>query len=151
MRLPRERFTTRRMMVAVAAVALVLGILVYCLRWLQYPHINVTIFNETSTPIFDVRVTFMLGERTAERLGPGGVAVAVIQSGGDAGIFFSYRDSGGIIRKAEPLYDESGNRGYLEIHVSNEGVRLVNGIYRGDQIPILGIRRVRPTGQMTVR
>jgi hypothetical protein len=45
----------------------------------------------------------MLGERTAERLGPGGVAVAEIQSGGDAGIFFSYRDSRGILRKAKPL------------------------------------------------
>jgi hypothetical protein len=51
MRLPRERFTIWRMMVMVAAVALVLGILVSRLRWLQYPHINVSISNETSTPI----------------------------------------------------------------------------------------------------
>jgi hypothetical protein len=151
MRLPRERFTIWRMMIAIAAVALVLGILVYCLRWLQYPHIDVTIFNETSTTIRDVRVIFMLGERTAERLGPGGIVVAEIQSGGDACIFFSYRDSGGILRKAEPICEESGNRGFLELHVTNEGVRLVNGIYWGDAPPILGIRRVGPTGQMAVK
>ena len=149
---PTLRFTVRRMMVGVAAVALVLGILVSCLRWVQYPHINVTIFNETSTSIGDVRLSFLYGERTAERLRPGGVAFTEIQSGGDAGIFFSYRDLGGIIRKAEPLYHESGVRGFLEIHVRNEGVRLTNGIDSfGGQIPLLGIRRVRPTGQMRVK
>jgi hypothetical protein len=151
MRLFRERFTIRWMMVAVAAVAVVLGLLVSCLRWIQYPHIKVTIFNKTSAPIYDLRVNFLYGERTAKRLSAGGVAFTEIQSGGDAGIFFSYRDSGGILRKAEPLYYESGNRGFLKIHINEEGVRLINGIYWGDQIPILGIRRVRPTGEMILK
>lgn len=152
MQLPRERFTIGRMMVVIAAAALVLVILVSCLRWLQYPHIDVTIFNETSTPIRDLRVSFLYGERTANELRPGGVAVTVIQSGGDGGILFSYCDSGGILRKAEPLYYESGVRGFLEIHVTNEGAWLANGIDSlGGEIPILGIRWVRPTGQMTVK
>jgi hypothetical protein len=149
MRFRGGRLTIGGMIVAVAAVAVVFGMLVSCLRWLQYPHINVTVFNDTSTSISDLRVSFMLGERTAERLGPGGVAVAEIQSGGDAGIFFSYRDSGGSLRKANPLYEESGNRGYLDIHVTDGGIRLVNGIYWGDTIS--GIRKVPPTGQLTVK
>lgn len=152
MKIPRVRITIWRMIVAVAAVALVLGILVSCLRWVQYPHIDVTIFNKSSTPIRNLRVSFLYGERTAERLGSGGVAFTEIQSGGDAGIFFSYRDSGGILRKAESLYYESGNCGFLEVHVDDGGAWLVNGIYAGlDGIPLLGIRRVRPTGQMTVK
>jgi len=151
MRLPRVWFTVRRMMVAVAGVAFMLGILVSCLRWLQYPHIDVTIFNETSAPISDVRLGFLYGERTAERLRPDGIAVTEIQSGGDAGIHFSYRESGGAFGKSEPLYYESGDSGFLEVHVTNQGVRLVNGIYPGVcVIPILGVRRVQPTGQMTV-
>ena len=152
MRDPQVRFGVRGLMLAVAAVALALGILVTSLTWLQYPHIDVTIFNETSTLICNVRISFLYGERTAEQLRPGGVAFTEIQSGGDAGIFFSYRDSGGILRDAEPLYYESGNCGFLEVHVTNEGARLVNGIYAGfGGIPLLGIRSVRPTGQMTVK
>ena len=110
--------------------------------------IKVTIFNKTSAPIYDLRVNFLYGERQAKRLVAGGVAFTEIQSGGDAGIFFSYRDSGESSRKAEPLYyGSSGNRGFLKVHSNAEGVRLINGIYWGDQIPILGIRRVRPTGE----
>ena len=59
MGLPCERFSVRRLMVAVAT--LVLAILVSCLRWLEYPHIHVAIHNETVAPIYDVRVSFMLG------------------------------------------------------------------------------------------
>lgn len=151
MRSHRKRLLIWQMMVAAAAAALVLGTLVFCLRWLQYPHIDVRIVNETSTAICDLHVSFMHGERTAEELRPGAVAVAEIQSGGDAGIFFSYRDSGGILRKAEPLYHESGNRGRVEVHVTDDGAQVVDGIDWGDQIPILGIRRVQPTGRMTVK
>ncbi len=50
------------MMVAVAVVAVVFGLFVSCVRWIQYPHINVTIVNESSTPIYDLRVGFMYGE-----------------------------------------------------------------------------------------
>ena len=150
MRLHHERITIWRMMVAVAAVALVLGILVSCLRWVQYPHINVTIFNETSTSICDVRISFLYGERTAEQLRPGGVAFTEIQSGGDAGIFFSYRDSRGVLRRAEPLYYESGDRGFLEVHVTNERAQLVNGIYASGS-SMAFTSRVKPMAQMTVK
>jgi hypothetical protein len=149
MRLPR--MTTRRWMALVAVVALGFGIFVSCVRWIQYPRIEVAIFNETPTPIYDLRVNFLYGVRTAEQLRPGGVAVTEIQSGGDGGIFFCYRDSGGICKNAEPLYEESGERGFLEVHVTNEGARLINGIYSGyGGIPFMGIRRVRPAGQMTL-
>ncbi len=84
-------------------------------------------------------------------MNPGCVEYTEIQSGGDAGIFFSYQDSGGTLRKAEPLYYESGNRGFLKIHVNDEGVQLVDGIYAGIEIPISGIRRVGPTGRMLLK
>ena len=150
MELPRVRFTVRGMMVAVAALALAFSILVGFLRWFLYPRIIVTIVNETSAPIRDLRLTFLRGERTAELLGPGGVAVTEIESGGDAGIFFSYRDSRGTLREAEPLHHESGNRGFLEVHVTNEGTRLVNGIRATGEPPAWSIR-VKPTGPMTVK
>ena len=141
-------------MLAVAVAALVLGIFVVGLRWLLYPHVNVTIFNETSTVIFDLRVRFLYGERTAERIERGGCAVTEIQSGGDAGVFISYRDSRGILRRDEPLYysDENGSpdRGSLEVHITNEGKRLVNGIYTAVDIPV-GTIHVRPAGRMTVK
>jgi hypothetical protein len=145
------RFTIRWMIVAVAAVAVVLGLLVSCLRWIQYPHISVTILNETSAPIYDLRLSFLCGERTARQVKSGGVASTEIQSGGEAGIFFSCRDSGGTIRKAEPVYYESGNRGSLKIQVYEEDIISINIIYFGEKIPMLGIRRIRPTGPMTVK
>jgi hypothetical protein len=141
------------MMVMVGAVAVVLGLLLACLRWSVYPHINVTIFNETSTPIYDLHlhVSFWYDEeRTAKQLKAGGVAFTEIQSGGDAGIFFSYRDSEGVLRKAKPLYYESGNRGFLEVHITDEGARLVNGIYAGIEFGGFTIP-ARPTGEMTVK
>jgi hypothetical protein len=153
MRSSRKRFTIRRMMVMVGAATIVLGLLVACLRWSVYPHIDVTIFNETSGPIYDLHlhVSFWYDEeRTAERLKAGGIAFTEIQSGGDAGIFFSYRDPEGILRKVEPLYYESGNRGFLEVHVTDEGARLVNGIYAGIEFGSFTIR-ARSTGHMTVK
>ena len=98
MRSIRIRFTVRRMVVAVTAAALILA----CLRWLLYPHVNVTIFDETPTAIRDVRIKFLYGERTAERIQPGGFAGTEIQSGGDAGVFISYLDSSGVLRTDIP-------------------------------------------------
>jgi heme/copper-type cytochrome/quinol oxidase subunit 2 len=46
-RLPRVWFTVRQMMVAVAVVALVLGMLVACLRWFRYVQSTAECFNET--------------------------------------------------------------------------------------------------------
>lgn len=143
-------------MLAVAGAALVFAIFVTCLRWLRYPHVTVTIFNETSTAICDVRIRFAFGERTAEWIKPGGFAVTEIQSAGDSGVFFSFRDSGGILRKDEPLYysDERGapDRGVLEVHVTNDGKRVVKRIYTAIlfDIPVWRIP-VRPRGRMTVK
>jgi hypothetical protein len=157
MRDPRVRFGVRRLIFAVAAVALALGILVPSLRWLQYPHITVTVFNETSAPISDLRITFLYGKRTAKQLGPGGVAVAEIQSGGESGVFFSYRDSSRIPRWDVPLhYSDSTaslDRGFLEAHVTNEEIRIVQHISNPTICELIPVRtiRVNPTGEMTVR
>jgi hypothetical protein len=150
-RAPRIRFTIRRMAVAASAFALVLT----CLGWLLYPHVNVTVFNESSTAISDVRLKFLYGERTADRIEPGGHAATEIHSGGEAGVFISYRDASGSLRRDEPLYysdsTASPDRGYLEMHVTNEGTRLVKRIYDFDWFDIPGLTlRVRPTGRMTV-
>ena len=141
-------------MLAEVGAALVFGILMACLIWLLYPHVNVTMFNETSAAIYDVRIRFLYGERTAERIDPGGCAVTGIQSGGDAGVFLSYRDSLGLLREDKPLYysDERGStdRGFLEVHVTNEGTRLVNGVYTALDFPGWTIP-VWPTGRMTIK
>jgi hypothetical protein len=151
MQLRRQGFSICAMMLTVVAAAIGLALIVRYVRWLQYPHIKVSIFNETPTPIGDLDLRFMYGERTAAQLRPGGAAVTEIQSGGDAGIYFSYQDAGGILQTATALYEESGNRGFLEIHVTGEGVRMRNGIHAGEEIPILGIRRVAPAGEMTLK
>jgi hypothetical protein len=56
------------MMVAVAVVALVLGMLVACLRWFLYVLSTANCFNETGAPLSDVRVSFSGGERNADLL-----------------------------------------------------------------------------------
>jgi hypothetical protein len=98
----------------VAGAALVFAICMTCFRWLQYPHVNLTIFNETSSAMCDVRVRFLYGERTADRIEPGGFAVTEIQSGGDACVFLSYRETDGIRKKDELLYG-SGDSGGLDV------------------------------------
>jgi hypothetical protein len=87
------RFTVRGIMLVVACVVLILGMFKASLEWPRNPHIDVTILNESSTAISDLRVSFLYGERTAGQLRSGGVAFTEIQSGGNAGIFVSYRDS----------------------------------------------------------
>ena len=145
------RFTIRRMAVAVAAMALVL----WCLRWLLYPHIKVMVFNDSFAAILDVRLRFLYGERTAERIEPGGYAATEIQSGGESGVFISYRDQSGGLRTDEPLYysesTASPDRGYLEVHISSERIGIVKSIYNFDLDPVSPVIQVRPTAQMTVR
>jgi hypothetical protein len=148
--------TLRRIALVLAAAALVFGIFIPVLGWLLYPHVKVTIFNETTDALCDVRLRFLYGERMAERIAPGGFAVTEIQSGGDAGVFISDRDAGGILKKDVPLYysDENGapDRGFLDVHVTKEGTRLVKGIYTTILLdyPPLTIH-VRPKGRMTVK
>jgi hypothetical protein len=149
------RLTVRRMMLAVAGSALALGILVACLRWLTYPHVKLTIFNESSTALLDVRIKFLYGERKADRIEPGTSATTEIQSGGESGVFISFKDSSGILRKDEPIYysdsTASPDRGFAELHIANESTRLVKQIYNFDfDIPIWTIR-VMPAGQMTLK
>jgi hypothetical protein len=141
----------REIMLILAGVALVLGIFV---NWLKYPRVKLTIFNETASAIRDVRVSFLSGERLAERIEPGGSAASEIESGGDAGVFISYRDAAGILIKDEPVYysEDAGSldRGFLEVHLTGTGTRLVKGIYTAIDIPMLTIH-VEPTGRMTVK
>jgi hypothetical protein len=154
-KLLRVKFSVRGIMLAVACVALFLAILIPCLRWLRYPHVKVTIFNETPTALRDVRIKFLYGVRQAERIEPGGSGITDIQSGGEAGVFLSYRDSSGMLIVDEPIHysDERGapDRGFLEVHVTNEGTRLVKGIYTAILFDIPGTIQVSPTGQMNVK
>jgi hypothetical protein len=142
------------MVLAAAGAALVLATLAACLRWLAYPHVKLTIINESAAAISDVRIDFLYGERTAERIEPGAGAVTEIQSGGDAGVYISYRDSGGALADCKPLYyspDAGGfDRGFLEVHITDEDTRVVNGTYQAIDIPIFTIR-VSPTGNLTVK
>jgi hypothetical protein len=145
------RFSVREVMLILAGVALILGIFV---NWLKYPRVKLTIFNETANTIREVRVSFLSGERTAERIDPGGYAVTEIESGGDAGVFLSYLDSAGNLTKDEPLYysADSGSldRGYLEVHVTRSGTRTVKSIYTAIDMPIFTVRVPRK-GRMTVK
>ena len=141
----------REIVLVLAGVALVLGIFV---NWLKYPRVKLTIFNETANGIHDVRVSFLSGERTAARIEPGGFAISEIESGGSAGVFISYRDSAGTVKKDEPVYYSgdmgSLDRGFLEVHLTSKGTTLVKGIYTAIDIPILTIH-VKPTGLMTLK
>jgi hypothetical protein len=151
---PPQGFAVKKTVLTVACSGLAIVIPVACFWWLQYPHVKLTIFNESSRALCDVRVKFLYGERIAERIEPGGSAVTDIQSGGDAGVFFSYLRSGESVRKREVLYysDEHGapDRGYFEAHVTNEGTRHVNGVYT---VVNIGVRtfRVSPRGRMSVK
>lgn len=151
MQAPRIQFTMRRMTVAVAAVALVL----VGLRWLLYPHIDVTVFNESSAAIRDVRLRFLYGECTADRIESGGYAAGPIQSGGESGVFLTYRDPDGVLRRDQPVHysdsTASPDRGFLEIHVTNEGLRIVKNIDNFDLDTVSPVIQVRPAAPMTVK
>jgi hypothetical protein len=145
----RWRIKACALAIAMATIAIALAIRSF-FAWLAHPHIIVTVYNESSGDISNLRVAFPDGDRVAEYLAPGHTARAEIQFA-DEGIFFSYTDRGGIARSAEEVFDYMGNRGTLEYHVTNDGVRIVNGIYWFDEIPILGVYRVAPKGRMVVR
>jgi hypothetical protein len=148
MRLPR--MTTRRWMVAVSVVALILGTLVIILRWDLNPYITVMIFNETNAALSDVIVSYGDGQRRAERIEAGGIATSDIQSYGESGIILSYRDSQGNPRTSEGLaYIETGFRGSLEIHVRDAGLRLVDDIRVGPY-PGPWMIRLSPAGRLKV-
>jgi hypothetical protein len=149
-----ERFRSFCIILAIGGVAVVLAVFVTGVNWLVYPHVTLTIFNVTSTAIRDVRISLLYRERTAGQIEPGGNAKTEIQSGGESGVFFSYRDSNGILRKDEPIYysdsTASPDRGFLEVHVSDKGTRLVKNIYNFDFDISSPPVRVKPTGRMTV-
>ena len=148
------RFKVRRIILIATLAALVLGIPISCFTWLAYPHVKLTIYNETPVAMCDVRISFLFGQRTAAEIRPGGSAVTEIQSGGSAKVSLSYRNPGGAQKKEEVLYysGEHGaeDRGYLEVHVTGEGTKLVNRIYTAIDIPYL-TWRVWPKGRMTVK
>jgi hypothetical protein len=143
----------RHIVLIAASAALFFGILIACLSWLVYPHVTVTIFNETSAAIRDVRLDSFYGERTSERIEPGAFAVTEFQIIPGDTLSMSYRDTIGI-RKEELLYrsDEysSTPRGSLEVHMTNKGIKLVNGNCTAVEFPCLTIH-TWPTGRMTVR
>jgi hypothetical protein len=52
----RARPSARKVMIALTCTALALGMLWFPLTGLLYPHVKVTVYNETSTTICDVRI-----------------------------------------------------------------------------------------------
>jgi hypothetical protein len=66
----RTQFGLRALAFTKAVAALGCGALIGYLRWLRFPHIDVRIFNETDTPLSDLRVESWFTERTTERPGP---------------------------------------------------------------------------------
>ena len=145
----RVRFTLKIAMVAVGVAALVAGVCVLFLRWLLFPHVDVTVFNETTATISELLIDDEHVTRTAEKLGPGGVALTTIQPDDEACISLSYRDSNQVLRKVEPVC-YSGNRGSLEIHITPTGSHAVNNIYFGIEMGSWTIK-ARPTGRMSIR
>jgi hypothetical protein len=148
MRLPRVRFTVRRIIAVVAALGLTLGIIVNLVGWFLNPHITVTVFNETNDMLTEVVVAYQGGQRRAEQIMPGGSASSDIRSSGESGVTLSYRDSQGNLMVPESFaYIEPGYRGSFDIHVREEGIRLVDGIH-ADGYPGPWSVRLRPKDQM---
>ncbi len=149
MRTRWTRPTLRGHMIRVAIVAALLTVTITCLNWMRCPRIDVRIFNESSTPVYDLQLKSFYEERTARYLRPGGLARTVIQYG-ESNMFLSYRNSNGVSSRFGPFSEESGNRGRLEFHIIDSGVNVVCGIYHFDAPPILGIRQLPATAQMAV-
>jgi hypothetical protein len=122
-----------RIVFLAAGAALALAIPIACFRWLVYPHVKLTVFNETSTAIRDVCVKCDFTKRTAERIEPGGLAVTDIQAGGESMVYISYRNPRGVLKVDEPVYysgsSGSYDRGFLEVHVTNEDRNKTTGEY----------------------
>ena len=139
-------------MLIVAGVTLVFGVLV---NWLIHPRVTLTIYNDSSAAISDVHIRFMSGERTSERIGRGGFAYTEIESGGSGEVSISYRHSSGILRMDERVYQAgddttSLDRGFMEVHITDQGIRVVKSLYNAIDIPFVTIR-VSPRGAMTVK
>jgi hypothetical protein len=131
-----------------AVAVLTFAIAIAFFIWLLYPHVNLTIFNESSAAVGDVRIDYFYGSRTAERIEPGGVALTVFQIYGGGTVSMSYRDSAGV-RRVGLLYGV-GEYSYMEVHLTNEGTRLVDRTYTAFDVPAWTLP-TWPTGRMTVR
>src|ERR1700679_4000972 len=143
----------RRNMLWGAVAVLAFAIAIAFFIRLLYPHVNLTIFNESSSAMGDVRIDYFYGRRTGERIEPGGVALTVFQIYGGGTVSMSYRDSAGI-RRDELLYVSGEHshmpRGSLLLHVTNKGTRLVVSAYTAIDVPAWTFP-TWPTGRMTVR
>ena len=66
--------------------------------------------------------------------------------------YISYRNSRGIPIEDEPVYysgsSDSNDRGFLEVHVNSQGIRVAKGTYTAVTAWTF---TVWPTGRMTVR
>jgi hypothetical protein len=149
---PKRSRSVRRLVLVTASMAVVCGILTPVFVRLVYPHVKLAIFNETSSAMRDVRIDMFYGNRTAERIEIGGFAVTDLQIVAGDTVSMSYRDSAGV-RREELLYrsDEysATPRGRLNVHVTAEGLKLVNRIYTAIDIPAWTFH-AWPTGRMTV-
>jgi hypothetical protein len=90
------------------------------------------VLNESRGTMSAVRVSHVGGERRDDQIPPGHLARWELQSQGESDLTLSYRDSNGSLRRCGDLcYFENGYRGVFEIHVRDDGMRLVDGIYPG--------------------
>ena len=130
MRAIRLRFTARRLMATVAAVGVVLGLSAMWHRWYSNPRVTVTVHNDTPEPITDVRVRYRHGERKVGVINPGGEAAWGIRSSGASDVVLEYRKSRGILTtKTDNTYIEHNYRGFLDFHVDENGIRVIDGTY----------------------
>jgi hypothetical protein len=139
-------------MLIVAGVTVVFGVFA---NWLIHPRVTLTIYNESSAAISDVHIRFMSGERTAARIERGGFAYTEIESGGNGEVSISYRRSSGTLIKDEAVYQSgddtaSLDRGFIKVHITDRGIRVVKSLYNVIDIPLFTVR-VGPKGAMTVK
>jgi hypothetical protein len=135
-----------------AGIAILLHLSAPCIVWLSYPKINVTVFNESTDEMHNVRIKFFCGERVLDCIPRGRRAVTEVQSAGESGVFLSYKGPSGTIKKDLPLHysDSSGpfDRGFVEVHITDEGTRIVKRIYV-DNLPWPS-SRIAPAAQMRI-
>jgi hypothetical protein len=114
-------------MVVVAALCLVLGFSALWLRWYRNPYVTVTVHNNTSKPLSDVRIRYRYGERKARLIMPGRKASWEIRCRGESDVILEYRGSLGTLNvKADNAYIEQNYRGSLDLDVDENGVRVVD-------------------------
>jgi hypothetical protein len=127
MRVHRKQFTVRGLIVTVAAFGVALGSGVMWLRWHRNPYVTVCVHNDTSDPLSDVRIRYRYGERTAGMIKAGGEASCEIRCSGASDVILEYRNSFGVlITKADNSYIEHNYRGSLDLHIGDDGVRVVD-------------------------